>query len=413
MTRVYIIETSDGAMIQAADVPSAISGEGVFTDLVEERVRQAASDFTVPDFVFNPRKVLKGGAPKEVTDALIVAGRLALSVQVKTRDPASASGDPAKEERWIRKHAKKGMGQADGSFRIFRLAGGGRFTNRVGREVDIDAEGLVVCNVVVIDHPDPPKVTLDQSGAKNPTLFLLRYEWEFLLGQLRSVYGVHRYVHGVTALPMVPLGDELIRFDQQVMLAGRSLQRPGNRVDAQSALVDPTLPLIQMGRPLPECEVFWRNLYLSISECNFLPEHERIRLEVMAKLDCLPFSMRNAVAVQVISRLENLTSQLDYLVVQEHSSGIQFVFGLTEVHPSECVPLFNALVHLRHSRHPAVGDEEGKLTIGIMFLKAPRNNIGFTISLVPLVGPPSLTAEQVEEIDALFGEVVPIVSDED
>ncbi|WP_433228789.1 hypothetical protein ACQP2H_22745 [Micromonospora sp. CA-248260] len=403
MPRVYFVETSDGVFIQATDAPSPIAEEGIYTQLVEERVREAASAFAVPDFVFDPLKVSKGGAVREVTDALIIASDLALSVQVKARDPLAASGDADKEGRWIKKHAAKGVRQAEGSLRAMIKTGGGRFVNRLGREVDISFDRLIVCNVVVIDHPDPPKVLLEVPEAKNPTLILLRYEWEFLIAQLRSVHGLHRYVHGVALLPAVPLGDELARFNEQVIVAGGLWSSGSANPDTQVPLVDPTLPLIRMGESLPTCEEFWRNLYLSLSECRFKPEHEWVRLETMARFDRLPFSMREEIANHLTSRLRGTGSQLDFFVVQEGSSHTQFVFGVTEVHPSESAPRFEALTHLQHGMQPLAESGGVRETIGIMFYGVPQREPAFTITVVPLAGPSNLTPTQAAELARFCG----------
>lgn len=63
--------------------------------IVEEDIRRVIAELGVADFIYVPPKPVKGGANREVGDALLVANGMGAVLQIKARDPDVATTDTA------------------------------------------------------------------------------------------------------------------------------------------------------------------------------------------------------------------------------------------------------------------------------------------------------------------------------
>lgn len=83
--------------------------------LGEKRVGEAAGAWGLPDFVFQPVEIDKGGGRREVGDRLIWVGNQIVIVQVKAR---SSPTDPENRARaWLDKQLAKANRQVNGTYR--------------------------------------------------------------------------------------------------------------------------------------------------------------------------------------------------------------------------------------------------------------------------------------------------------
>jgi hypothetical protein len=83
--------------------------------LAEQRVGDAAGIWGLPDFVYQPIEVDKGGARREIGDRLIWVGRQIIIVQVKTR--SSPEDSEPRARAWLDKHIAQANHQINGTYR--------------------------------------------------------------------------------------------------------------------------------------------------------------------------------------------------------------------------------------------------------------------------------------------------------
>lgn len=127
---------------------------------VEEYARRLAAHMGVPDFVYRPERVRKGGASRELSDGLLIAGERACILQVKSRSRAEGlADDESRAERWVRKHSKEGRRQGLGTRRQL-VSSSAEFSSLRGyqRQVKLKSETPIV---VIIDHPLDPRIMLE------------------------------------------------------------------------------------------------------------------------------------------------------------------------------------------------------------------------------------------------------------
>lgn len=177
--------------------------------LVEDYARRLAGDLGVPDFVYKPVTVRRGGGLREVSDGLLMAGGDGLIVQVKSREHAASSTDsPAKAESWLKKKAVEAQRQVSGTRRTL-LTGDTRVRSLRGfeRTVPNAAEWP---GVVILDHSNTPPITFDAAA---DTLFISLADWLDLHRMVRSTAGVIVYVQRALESGFsVPLGREADRY---------------------------------------------------------------------------------------------------------------------------------------------------------------------------------------------------------
>lgn len=68
--------------------------------------------------------------------------------------------------------------------------------------------------VVVVEHPAVPEgITPFVEEQPNPSVVLLRRDWEFLFEQLKSTHAIVQYIERVAGNP-IELGEEVVRYFQ-------------------------------------------------------------------------------------------------------------------------------------------------------------------------------------------------------
>ncbi len=117
----------------------------------EKRAREIAALFGVPDFVYKPLLERKGSAHREISDGMVICGEDGLIMQVKARQ-TPRQDTPARAEQWIRKVAKAGRRQAEGTRRRLAQSSAVTFTSLRGYTRTLHAVNGWPA-VVVIDHP--------------------------------------------------------------------------------------------------------------------------------------------------------------------------------------------------------------------------------------------------------------------
>jgi len=205
-----IVETAGGVLVRTVESASPLRDDIRRGDAAEEATRDAAAEWGLPDFVYRPAQLAVGSGSREVGDGTIIVGDRGLVIQVKARDPERV-GDDDRERRWLTKQIAAGLKQAHGTIRNLRRTPV-EMTNGRGRMVTVNGQAIEWSAVVVVDHPSAPDgVTPAVEAQPNPSLVLLRRDWEFLFDQLKSSNAVIEYVERVAGQPR-ELGEEVARY---------------------------------------------------------------------------------------------------------------------------------------------------------------------------------------------------------
>ncbi|MEV6005824.1 hypothetical protein AB0M29_03375 [Streptomyces sp. NPDC051976] len=212
---------------------------------VEDYARRLAGGLGVPDFVYEPVLIRRGGSSREISDGLLVAGSDGLIMQVKSRETEAARDDsPEKAISWSLKNGLAAQRQGAGTRRTL-VANPVRMRSLRGYERDMpDARSWPV--VVIIDHPLAPSVAFEPSP---DTLFISSADWMNLHRMVRSTAGVISYTRRALSSGIsVALGDEARRYGA---LAAADLQA------ATGFTSFPTLPYGPIGdRELQDVALF-------------------------------------------------------------------------------------------------------------------------------------------------------------
>lgn len=188
---------------------------------VEDFARRLAGGLGVPDFVYEPVLIRRGGSSREISDGLLVAGSDGLIMQVKSRESEAARNDSTEKAlSWGLKNGLAAQRQGVGTRRTL-VGNSVRMRSLRGLERDLpDATTWPV--VVIIDHPLSPSAVFEPSSN---TLFISSGDWLNLHRMVRSTAGVISYVRRALSSGIsVPLGDEATRYGA---LAEADLQAAG------------------------------------------------------------------------------------------------------------------------------------------------------------------------------------------
>lgn len=278
-------ETEDGMFIRTIS-PASPLPEGQGGIPAEQAIRSAAATWALPDFVYDPVKLEKGLAQREVGDGILLCGGLGLILQVKHREVPTENRP--REDSWLRAAVAKATRQINGSHATL-LREQVVLHNHRGWEVPIP-EGIEWVGAVVIDHPAPPTLKIEPL-VRLPTLVLLRRDWEFLYEQLRSTHAVVSYVRRAVADGAVQLGEEPVRYYQ---LANADLHAPAEPSHVPGYGRQESRPLLPL-RPVDveddEGSFLFRQVMEDIATT---PGHltRADRLQLLAELDQLPVTDR-------------------------------------------------------------------------------------------------------------------------
>jgi hypothetical protein len=183
-----VVDTPNGLYLRRIPDASPLVAGVERGPAVEAATRSAVARWGLPDFVHQPVVRQLGSGARELGDGILLVGREAVVVQVKSR--AAAGDNPDREAAWIAKQTAKAMRQAQGTVRSLRSSPA-EVANLRGRTITIDGTKYNRLAVIVVDHPDVPDNTMvDKASDDLPTVTLLRRDWEFLFDQLRSTHAV-------------------------------------------------------------------------------------------------------------------------------------------------------------------------------------------------------------------------------
>jgi len=271
----------------------------------EATVRSAAAFWGLPDFVLLPSVRRVGSGTREISDSLIVSENLGAVLQVKSRN--DVSDDPEKERRWIAKAIRRAVGQGDGTIRYLKTAT--LVANNVrGRQVTLHGSTLSWLNVVIIDHDCVPFDVVSPAAAREPTVVLLRRDWEFLFEQLCSVKSVLDYIARVASKESPPpLGNEAMRYYKLAAADAQAHPRePDPRVVRNGThLSTPLLPREPQGYPSAPADLMYRILLEDIARSPIeAPINEWDRIAVLSRVDSLPVGIRRELGALLIEMLK-------------------------------------------------------------------------------------------------------------
>ena len=402
------VETTGGVLFREIEAASPLREDVERGAAAEEATDEAAALWGLPDFLFRAELLPLGSGTREIGDRLLIVGGLGAVVQVKSRE--GPVGDDAKERRWIEKKLAHGLRQAHGTIRKLKT-GPVRLTNARGRVFDVDGRELHFLAVVVIDHDAAPDaVTPAVADEPNPSVVILRRDWEFLFDQLRSTYAVLRYFERVAADKPVELGDEPLRYYN---LAVEDDATPPGSLD--SRLLRPhaqrmSIPMLPVRHPelhddlRPQLLV--RLIFEDVASIPAASIDEQARLRLLATLDRLPVSLRDGVGRFLIDAMEENAkptvghSQWRQRRIVSDAEGndppLQLAYAACSLpHDDVVQEMFGSLVQLRHHDLYQVFQRDDLMTIGLLL--TPRSNgRQWDTTLVATGGDPKLDADLLE-----------------
>ncbi len=179
--------------------------------IVEDYVRDIASNIGVADFVFRPATVAKGPSTREIGDGLLWVGHQMAIVSVKSREPRLTPDTPARRDSWLTKNIAKAVVQINGSYRHLTNATDLSLTSERGVSIPWKRE-LVdqFTGVVIVDHEDPWNYVPNTGKAAIPTVVLALGDWLTLHQRFPSTAAIVRYLQwrARNGLPNLPLAAE-------------------------------------------------------------------------------------------------------------------------------------------------------------------------------------------------------------
>lgn len=206
-----MVETSGGILVRDIQSASPVRDDLPHGDAAEVATRDAAAVWGMPDFVYRPARLAVGSGSREIGDGTLIVGDRGVVIQVKGRE--GETGDDDRERRWLTKHVASGLRQAHGTIRNLRRTTV-QMTNGRGRTFPVDGRGIRWFAVVVVEHPwVPDDFTPPVEQQRNPSLVVVRRDWEFLFEQLKSTFAVVQYIERVAGEPS-ELGAEVLRYYQ-------------------------------------------------------------------------------------------------------------------------------------------------------------------------------------------------------
>jgi putative component of membrane protein insertase Oxa1/YidC/SpoIIIJ protein YidD len=343
----------------------------------EIAVQDAAATWGLPDFVMAPKLERKGSAVREVGDALLVVGKRGVIVQSKARcvDP----GSPEREASWVKKQIDEALNQINGTLRRLKTRET-QMQNGRGRHIRIDGPSIKWVGVVIIEHPNPPECPV-QPGVRRhiPLVVLLRRDWEFLFGQLRSTHAVINYLHRVGE-PTEILGKEPERYYE--LAAADATAAPGPVDPSLEGLGQvqslPLLPMAPSGSDDDEAHGMVRIMLEDIATTRVDPEKQDAQQEVLGLLDSLHVGLRTELGRLLLDALAtSRDTQSDstwwrFRTFVLGSEQAQLGFGVCSVLNEMTSTAFTAWLRLRHHERGYRTDISDLTSIGVLL--TPRND---------------------------------------
>lgn len=364
-TLILEVETPDGVFPRPIMPASILPPDVDRGNATERATRNAAAFWGLPDFVFRSALRVRGSGNRELGDAILVVGDRAASVQVKARQ--APSQDDRRERSWLDKKVRDGASQAAGTIRSLTSTPTTTLVDERGREVAIRGSQKTWIGVVVIDHPG-----LDGYVPSGDAVVLLRQDWEFLFGQLKSTYAVIEYLHRVRRIgDHVPLGHEAIRYYK---LAAADLAAPPGEGDPRLTALGhgaQSVPVLPQ-EPAEHGEI----VRLMLEDITTAPQPDGAEaadvLDVLAAIDAAPVAIRADLGEAILKWLGDLAGSSDdetrwWFRCMSWPDRPHLVFGAASRHDKLVEDAFGAYVMLRHQQHLELTPERGEMmTAGVL-----------------------------------------------
>ncbi len=368
------VETPSGTFIRSVRPATVLPKQSPIGDAAEDATRRAAAYWGLPDFVFRSKQLARGAATREVGDAIVVVGPMAVSVQVKARQVLGT--DETRERLWLDKRIRQATRQAHGTIKSIAADTGLLLTNERGREIRINGRERTWLGVVVLDHPGVADY-VPATGA----VVLLRRDWEFLFEQLKSTYAVMEYLRRISTDDPIALGLEPVRYYQ---LAAADASTKPAPVDSRLAHLGPgwSAPLLPQA-PAGHSDIRHFSVLRAVLEdiaLTRLPSEMAASdiIDVLAAIDAAPIAHREAFGKTWVSWLKEVADAPAGEIAWQFRSLIgddrpYLIFAAATRHDAVVQEAFGWLISLRHEQHlELVPERKSLMTVGILL--TPRQD---------------------------------------
>jgi hypothetical protein len=315
-------------------------------------------------------------------DGRAFIGDLGVMLQVKRRE--KPTGDPQREPLRARRCRRSDRHR---NIRLLKVVPAQVISARE-RAATIDLHDVEWMTVVVIDHEKLPEhITVDEevAAAKTPTLVLLRRDWEFLFGQLKSTFAVVQYVKRVAGELGTEVGDEYSRYyelafaDAQTKpkTADERFKRAGAWFESHPHLPEPPAGYAEDADDYMAF-MLTRAMLEDVAVIDIGdPTRELDRLRLLADIDSVPLAYRAKMGRQLLEWLDDVGTVTDALKMQsrrivDSDSGRQLAFAAMHPLTAQTHELFRAWtlsIHRRNAEMLGV-KMEGTRTTAVML--SPR-----------------------------------------
>jgi hypothetical protein len=413
---ILMVETAKGVLVREIRSASPLREGLEQGKAAEEATHDAAALWGMPDFVFRPAIVRVGSSAqagvREVGDGLLVVGTLGVVVQVKTRQ--APSEDEIRERRWIESKIGQGLRQGHGTIRRLKNKPVSMINGR-GRSLEVNGAAMTWVVVVVLDHADAPEgINPPVADQPNPSVVLLRREWEFLFEQLKSSRAVIRYLMRVAGEPD-ELGTEVMRYFQLAQADEEAEPGPvDERLLREGAkrFSGPLLPMEAAGDDASQADLLVRLIFEDIAVSIALATEED-RLRFLAALDNLPVQGRGLVGEFLVEAMGAAASTAEgtewrvrsVIPPPEGGQTVQLGFGVCSARFSAMVrDVFSWWVQLRHHEvYETVAADGGSLTtVGVVLTPRGDGVRPWDTTMIATSGDLQLDAEVVAEFRKIW-----------
>lgn len=390
-------------------------------DAAEDASLGAAAAWGMPDYVFRPAIVRTGSGPKQVGDLIVVAGRIGLMLQVKSR--VEPTTDVAKEERWVRKQVTKAVRQANGSLRTLQRLSPSH-TNLRERALEISYEAVERwITVVIVDH-ERSSLGLDLrsslADSTHQAVALTRRDWEFLWEQLKSGVAVAQYVTRVANEDLHSgLGHEAARYyrlaAEDALAPARSPMDASGFYGGSGVLAGPALPTEPAGHESLAQLAVTRLLLedIAISDLNGPvgasgESLEWMRLRMLWAFDSLPIHARERIGADVRTWLSDVASaepgafcwRARRIVGKEDQPLIGIAVASSGV--SDLAAVFQRWAMLAHHEAWGRGNWERPETVALLLTPNPGNDPAWETTCLFIQGQSTMSSDEAAALRAFF-----------
>lgn len=371
----------------------------------EKNVKKIALEWGFPENVYSAAVIRKGSATREVSDLLLVSGKCAVVVQIKSRN--AEDDDLGKIERWIKRGFRKATSQGKGSIRSLHQTDE-LFENGRGTKLSLQGSQFEIGVLVVLDIPVVPEQLIINADVGGSMLVITLTEFEFLFGHLKSVSAVIRNVFRVAPMEPIEIGSEIQRFislataDKDVA----SVNKEESYSNGAYRLSTPILPLEPVGVLDEEAHFFFRKACEIIGAFATETGVDPISLAtIFGGIDDLPVQSGEMLGRFILDGLGYFQSQNDGLgqftwifrFIFQEERGLRFVFGVSKkFDPQRTNEMFESRLRVTHHQFQRdSANIEGKLTIGV--LVTPRDTWpNFAVGLMVIDDRQQLSEEVFE-----------------